>query len=377
MNEHHNGLAVKDKDYIKSYLPQTNLDSIRTVEIIINESSISSEYQTFKNAYVRGKKINNSYLYEVCSPLGLTQVKLAIDAAIKEGLFNPVVKVQKVSNNIYDYSFSALKSDLNIIQKYLNCTDKVIFARSESVKDWFIKEYLKERGIDDNTLSALFIEKEKIRLNPINERKDIFREYLSGPIRDKLFSEITRETISVGRISGFNITYQGHTFAIIDRPWGRDMAYIFAKEVSQSHPNKIGIVGGCGSINENYCIEDVVNPTHACSPESDIVSLDNPLEESKKILVYNIDSPFLETNGFLKNLTQKDIDLIEMELIGFRKGTPKNIQMYSTLYIMDEPLKGKTLNETYYNNDFLMSLFNKKDRAKDEATARVILGMLK
>jgi hypothetical protein len=377
MNEHHNGLAVKDKDYIKSYLPQINLDSIKTVEIIINESSISSEYQTFKNTYLRGKKINDSYLYEVCSPLGLTQVKLAIDAAVKEGLFNPEIKVQNVSNNIYDYSFSALKSDLNIIQKYLNCSDKVIFARSESVKDWFIKEYLKEEGIDNNTLSELFIEKEKIRLNPAKERKDVFREYLSDQICDNLFSEIPRETISVGRISGFNITYQGNTFAIIDRPWGRDMAYIFAKEISKSYPTKIGIVGGCGSVNENYRIEDVANPTHVCSPEFDIVSLDNPLEISKKILVYNIDSPFLETNGFLKNLTQKNIDLIEMELVGFRKGTPANIPMYSTLYVMDEPLKGKTLNETYYNNDFLMNLFNKKDRAKDEATARVILGMLK
>lgn len=377
MNEHHNGLAVKDKEYIKSYLPQTNLETIKIIEIIINESSISSEYQAFKNAYVRGKRIDDLYLYEVCSPLGIMHVKLTIDAAIKEGLFNPEVKVQNVSNDIYDYPFNTLKSDLNIIQKYLNCSDKVIFARSESVKDWFIKEYLKEEGVDNSTLSELFIEKEKIRINPVEERKDLFREYLSGKMCDTLFTNIPKETIFVGRISGFNVTYRGNTFAIIDRPWGRDMAYIFAKEISKSQPNKIGIIGGCGSMNENYSIEDVVNPTHVFSPESDVIPLDNQLGEPKNVVVYNIDSPFLETNGFLKNLIQKNVDLIEMELMGFRKGISLNTKIYSTLYIMDEPLKGKTLNETYYNTDFLMNLFNKKDRAKDEATARVVLGMLK
>lgn len=372
MDEYHNGLSLKTKQYLHSYLPQAILDRIKHIEIIINELSPSEGYHTFRNAYILGKISGDTYVYNVCSPLGIKQVALAIDIAVKESLFNPTVHVQPMNGDIYDYPFDALRNDLCNIQEYINCSDKVLFARSESVKDWFIREKLKELNLDSSTIDDIFIEKEMIRLSPTEEHRNIFKKYLDISRYDNLFQTIPKETVVIGRLSGFNITYKGHIFAIIDRPWGRDMAHIFAKEIMNSRPSAIGIIGGCGSLSESYPIESTINPSKVYSPECGLVSLNNLLGNTENITIFNIDSPFLETHGVLQDLIKRGMHAIEMELAGFRKGIPKEMAISCSLYVMDTPINGFTLNETYYDAVFLRNLFAKKNRAKDEATRQVI-----
>jgi hypothetical protein len=370
------GTIEDDSVYVKKYLPR-DVAQFKKLSIMLNQNSEYGLYEQYANQYIRGardQKDGSRYIMQVSSPLLASHVAKSVNLAKAKGFVHPlIVEADGFSLDyemMYHQARDLFEEEFSIFCKHVDCNDVVLFGRVESIVDYFSKRWLSEKGMNDDEIAKLFIDKEMQRLSPAYDRVDLVRERLPRKIFRDLIAEVPRLKFSVQRASGLNLSYKGRKIAVVERPWGRDMAYAFTKLIlERSKPKEVLVVGGCGSIG-GHNIDDVVVPNVIISP-NDQYRL-NGIGQSS--LCYNVDSPLDENASFLENAVKPSV--IEMESSGYLRALAgSGIPFRTALYVMDVPTNGITLGKTYYNQSFLEGLFSSKNRGKDRALEVLLTGI--
>ena len=141
----------------------------------------------------------------------------------------------------------------------------------------------------------------------------------------------------------------GRHFRVIHVPPGN--VVIDVLKVIAPHAGSIGLLGLCGSLNENHPIGSLVTPafvTEKGSPDNRLPL--NPLRKSGTCIC-QVDG-LVQEETLYRHLAGAGIDFVDMESWFLRTFVPGNIPVYTCSFVSDMPL----FSPFYVNEPFLLDI---------------------
>lgn len=275
--------------------------------------------------------------------------------------------------------------------------ERLLISRVQSALSFFrllwLANYSKVSWSEIKEIS-LIIEKSRIYSSIRDYGRYVEQKYLNKySLSFKQIDEylkINTEFTNSEYLEIVNLVYSGIPITIIQLQWGCYLTESLLKIIlnSRSKVKKIGIVGGVGYVgkNEKTNIDDIFIPTSLITSSNELKFLNNlalTIKNNKYFNNKNIHKGSLKTirprlgllsykKSFLKE-GESLCDAVDMEKEAFMKLLDqKNIKWASMYYIMDTPLKGINLGDTYYNKQYLIKLFSNFNRGKYYCYEKII-----
>lgn len=277
--------------------------------------------------------------------------------------------------------------------------DEVIICRLESFITFLRLLWLIENGVNIDSVREYAIACDMARLetntNPLKLEKLIEEKYSN--IRFSQFEEsykIEWQPADSPYINSVNVEYHGKKITLIQLTWGISLAESQLRAILSVNPNikKIGFIGGVGYSETDGSLEvdDVFVPTSIVIQNKDgghqVVQLNNDVIEQKENKIFNskkvgfgsIKTVVPRLGIFSNTATFKDsvslISAFDMEMEGFWNELLKHPHVKTAMmyYVMDLPFSGVGLGDTYYNIDYLRTLFKSFERGKYHCFEKVL-----
>lgn len=366
-----------------------SLDLPKDFDLVEYENDVNSHL--FKPRFYEGKEERKLVCY-VSSPEVLAHTMRAIAVFLSQmGNTKITVNVFKedieIGNYVEDWKISnnmligRLASIVNIL-RYLWLLENTKFSVSELAS---LSISIENSRLEEScSLSLIEKRVEKKYLAPHNlTLRKIDNELKIKPIIE-----------SSPYIKKFDFKYKGSSITTLQLTWGYSLTYSLLNEVLKKNDiYKLAVVGGVGYVgNSHISIDDIFFPDKIVFGSDlegyQVRNFDNQLLKKGDNQYFNgkqltvgaiktvIPSLGVVSNSalFKDGIENNKIDALDMEKEAIYKASSQfpQLKLGSVYYVMDMPILGCRLGDTYYNYDFLKKFFNNFNRGKYFAYERAL-----